>query len=168
MKYFKGFVSMMSSSFNIQYQSTGVGSLSLLDKIEPTQSLLGLFQCVEFDIIVIVKLFFDAPGFLIIFFKFNIDTLQQGAVPLSAPLIVGSSSSNSSNNSLIKLLQLVLLSVMIDYSVRLLSVDHSHCFILDYFSVWQLQKSLFDDAPYSIHHIFGFRQWYILFGIFKN
>ena len=33
------FEGMVSSSFNIQYQSTGVGSLSLLDEIEPRQSV---------------------------------------------------------------------------------------------------------------------------------
>ena len=37
---FKG---MVSSSFNIQYQRTGIGSLSSLDKIELKRSLGGLF-----------------------------------------------------------------------------------------------------------------------------
>ena len=37
----KCFEEMVSSSINIQYQSTEVGSLSLLDEIEPRQSVRG-------------------------------------------------------------------------------------------------------------------------------
>ena len=39
--FFKG---MVSSYFNIQYQSTGVGSLSLLDEIELRRSIRGVFS----------------------------------------------------------------------------------------------------------------------------
>ena len=36
---------MVRSSFNIQYQSTGIGSLSLLVEIEPRRSIRGVFSC---------------------------------------------------------------------------------------------------------------------------
>ena len=55
---------MVSSSFNIQYQSTGVGSLSLLDEVKPRQSVWGLFYCIEFDIIVVQK-----TNFVVVFFS---------------------------------------------------------------------------------------------------
>ena len=46
---------MVSSSFNIPYQSTGVGSLSSLDSNELKWSVQGLIWCIEFDIIVVQK-----------------------------------------------------------------------------------------------------------------
>ena len=42
-EFFKG---MVSSSYNIQYQSTGVGSLSKLDKIEIVRIICGSFEAV--------------------------------------------------------------------------------------------------------------------------
>ena len=47
---------MVRSSFNSQYQSTGVGSLSLLVEIEPIQSIRGVFSCNrQFPMDVLVK-----------------------------------------------------------------------------------------------------------------
>ena len=50
--FFKG---MVCSSFNIQYQSTGVGSLSSLDEIDEEKVYWVYFKCIEFDIIVVQK-----------------------------------------------------------------------------------------------------------------
>ena len=49
-KFFEG---MVSSSFNIQYQSTGVDSLSSLDENKLKWSVQDLIECNEFDIIVV-------------------------------------------------------------------------------------------------------------------
>ena len=48
--FFKG---MVFSSFNIQYQRTGVGPLSSLDEIDPDEVYWSYLKCIGFDITVV-------------------------------------------------------------------------------------------------------------------
>ena len=61
---------MVCSSLNIQYQSTGVGSLPLLVETEPRRSIRGVFPCNK-QFLMDVLVIFCVCG--------NIDTIITGA-----------------------------------------------------------------------------------------